>query len=142
MVTRPKKLRTHYPRGIQHTRTSLASELGKIGDKHVTNHHNNSSRAATSLSIPGIDERNAAVPKQQPITRQDEPKGQIVLYHRGDVRKCITIIVVVAIVAVLAALAISLLSGVAWCVENWGWHSKVAHCMHFENSVYGKYIQP
>jgi len=47
----------------------------------------------------------------------------------------------VLFVVFVFVLGITLLSDVAWCVENYA-PGDIPHCMHYENSVYGRYVQP
>ena len=57
-------------------------------------------------------------------------------------KEAIDVLVFLTVVILLAAcvvLVVTLLGDLAWCVENSG---EVAHCMHYENNVYGKYVQP
>lgn len=51
-------------------------------------------------------------------------------------------LILVFVALALSVLFAAIVSDTAWCVENWGWHEEVISCLHYENSIYGKFIQP
>lgn len=56
-----------------------------------------------------------------------------------EARDVLVFLTVVILLAACVVLVVTLLGDLAWCVENSG---EVAHCMHYENNVYGRYVQP
>jgi hypothetical protein len=58
-----------------------------------------------------------------------------------EARDVLMFVSLVLFVILMFVLGITLLSDVSWCVENYA-PSDIPHCMHYENSVYGKYVQP
>jgi hypothetical protein len=58
-----------------------------------------------------------------------------------EARDVLMFVSLVLFVILMFVLGITLLSDVSWCRENYP-SSEIAHCMHYENSVYGRYIQP
>lgn len=42
----------------------------------------------------------------------------------------------------LATIVTNLIADLLWCVEQYGNHSIVGHCMWYENLLFGRFIQP
>ncbi len=51
------------------------------------------------------------------------------------------LVLVIILAVVLFALVFILLGDLGWCVENYA-PSDIGHCMAYENSLFGQYVQP
>ncbi len=49
---------------------------------------------------------------------------------------------VLAFAIILCVITSIVLSDTIWCIENYGIDVDIIHCLHYENNLYGKFIQP
>lgn len=50
------------------------------------------------------------------------------------------LLVASAVIAICVLIVLAL--DYAWCVENWGFHRHALECVYWENSLFGKFVQP
>lgn len=56
--------------------------------------------------------------------------------------KAMRVAVLIVLLAIIAFAAYHIILSSAWCIENWGVHPRALRCMYYENTAFGRFIQP